>query len=351
MTAATAGDAQMKLISKTLPLIVIVVLSIPSYAQFGQGAIYGKVVDREGKPLQGAVVQIEHLTTHQTDTAKTNKNGQYSISGLFQGQYKVTVTVNGTTAMVKGTGAGDAIYVASGLDVAVNFDLRTAAAPAPTSSTSASAANSAAKDSDKAKAAEKKTDAEMRGFFSAGVAALKANNYEEAIKQFKAAAEKDSTQPATFQNLGLALANVKKYDESAAAYRKAIELKPDDAGFHAELSSALADAGKFDEASAPLQEAAKLNPSVAAQGYYNLGVVLMNRGKSKEAVDSFNRAVALDANYPKPYYQLGIAYFGSTKTMTQAVSSLEKFLQLNPTGPDAETAKQLIETARAQLKK
>jgi tetratricopeptide (TPR) repeat protein len=214
------------------------------------------------------------------------------------------------------------------------------------------------KDDDKAKAAEKKADAEMLAFFSAGVAALKANNYEEAIKQFKAAAEKDSSQPAVFQNLGLALANVKKYDESAAAYRKAIELKPDDAGFYAELSSALADAGKLDEAAAPLQEAAKRNPSVGAQGYYNLvpwlsglGIVLTNRGKAKEAVDAFNKAIALDANYAKPYYQLGIAYFGSANTIPQAVSALEKFLQLNPAGPDAETAKQLIEAAKAQLRR
>ena len=117
----------MKLVSKCL-LVAIAAFLASAYAQVGQGSIYGKIVDREGRPLQGAVVQVEHLTTHQTDDAKTNKNGQYSISGLFQGQYKVTVLVNGRAAMVKGAGAGDAIYVASGLDVAVNFDLRNAPA-------------------------------------------------------------------------------------------------------------------------------------------------------------------------------------------------------------------------------
>ena len=100
-----------------------------------------------------------------------------------------------------------------------------------------------------------------------------------------------------------------------------------------------------------MQEAARLNPSIGAQGYYNLGIVLTNRGKSKEAVEAFNKAIALDANYAKSYYQLGIAYFGSASTMSQAVSALEKFLQLNSTSPDAETAKQLIDTAKAQLKK
>ena len=328
----------------SLCLGVFVSLCFSSYGQFGQGAIYGRVLDREGKPLQGAVVQIEHLTTHQTDDAKTNRNGQYSISGLFQGQYKVTVLVNGTAAMVKGASAGDAIFVGTGLDVAVNFDLRNAPATLPaTAATPAPAVPE--------KAADKKANAEMLASFSAGLAALKANNYEEAIKQFKAAAEKDPSQPGVFQNLGLALANVKRYDESATAYRRAIELKPGDAGLYSELSSALADAGKLDEATTPLQEAAKLNPSIGAQGYYNLGVVLTNRGKSKEAVDAFNKSIALDDKYAKPHYQLGIAYFGSANTIPQAIAALEKFLLLNPTGADAETAKQLIEAAKAQLKK
>jgi Tfp pilus assembly protein PilF len=341
----------MNLISKILPLAATVVFCTASFGQFGGGSIYGKVLDHEGKPLQGAVIQVEHLATHQTDNAKTNKTGLYSFSGLYQGQYKATVIVNGKAAMVKGESAGDAIYIGDGLEVAVNFDLRTAPATPPPTPTVVSTGRGS-KDNDKGKgAADKKADAEMRAAFSAGVAALKANNYEDAVNKFKAAAEKDPSQPGVFQSLGLALANLKKYDESAAAYRKAVELSPNDASLHAELASALADAGKLDEAGAPLQEAAKLNPSVGAQGYYNLGIVLTNRGKSKEAVDAYNKAIELDANYPKSYYQLGIAYFGSVNTMPQAVSALEKFLQLNPTGPDAETAKQLVETAKAQLKK
>jgi tetratricopeptide (TPR) repeat protein len=339
-------------IARILLIIAALAFCAPSYGQFGQGAIYGKVLSREGKPLQGAVVRIQHLTTRQTDEAKTNRNGEYSISGLFQGQYKVTVLVNGNAAMVKGEAAGDAIYVASGLDVSVNFDLRTAPATLPaTSAPTAPVAATRSNDGDRSKGEPGNAETEMRAAFSAGMAALKANNYEDAIKQFRTAAAKDPSQPGIFQNLGLALGHVKKFDESAAAFRRAIELKPDDAGLYAELSSALADAGKLDEATAPLQEAAKLNPSVGAQGYYNLGVVLTNRGRSKEAVDAFSKAIALDPNYAKPYYQLGIAYFGAANTLPQAISALERFLQFSPTGPDSETAKQLIEAAKTQLKK
>src|SRR5262245_27552160 len=206
----------MKLISR---ILLFIVFCVPSYGQFGGGTIRGKVLDRDGTPLQGALIRVEHRTSHQTDDAKTNKNGEYSISGLFQGQYTVTAIVNGRAAMVKGEGVGNDIYVASSRELSVTVELRTAPTPPPPTP---AAGGSGRKDGDKGGAAARKAEAEMKAAFSAGVAARKAKNYEEAITQFKVAAERDPSQPGIYQNLGLALANLKKYDDSAAAYRKAI---------------------------------------------------------------------------------------------------------------------------------
>jgi hypothetical protein len=47
------------------------------------------------------------------------------------------------------------------------------------------------------------------------------------------------------------------------------------------------------------------------------------------------------------YYQLGISYFGTPATIPEAIPVLEKFLTMQPTGPDADAAKQLIEAAKA----
>src|SRR5215510_15022173 len=112
----------MKLKATGLPLAAALLFCTSLYAQIGEGSIHGKILDREGKPLQGAVVRVEHLATHQTDDAKTSKNGGYSVTGLFQGQYKVTVLLNGAAVMVQGASAGDAIFVADGREVDVNFD-------------------------------------------------------------------------------------------------------------------------------------------------------------------------------------------------------------------------------------
>jgi len=324
-------------------VLIAILVSAASYAQIGEGSLRGRVLDREGKPLQGAIVRVEHLNTHQTDDAKTARNGNYSFIGLFQGQYKVTVIVDGRAVMVRGETPANAVYVTNTTDATVDFDLRNAPATRPP--TPAAATPSGEKEK---AAADKKNAEELKAAFSAGTAAMNAKNFDEAVRQFQIAAEKDSTQSAVFANLGLAFANQKKYEDAIAAYRKSIGLKADDPAVHALLSLALANAGKIEEATQTVEEVAKLDPAMAGQSYFNLGAILTNRGKSKEAVEAFNKAIAIDPKNAQAYYQLGIAYFALPETIPQAVSALERFLQLEPSGQNAEAAKQLIEAAKAQ---
>ena len=327
-------------------LVIAALLALPVHAQIGSGSIRGKVLDREGKPLQGAVLRVEHLGTHQTDDAKTNRNGDFSISGLFQGQYKVSLLVDNRIVMVRGEGAGNAIYVGDGRDSSVSFDMRNAPAE-PIAAAPAAPPLPPPKD-DKEREAQKKAIEEVKNAFAAGLAALKEKNFEEAVKQLQTAGEKDPTQNTVFANLGIALSNLKKYDDAVAAFRKSLALKPDDPAVSSLVSLSLANAGKFDEAIAAADETAKLDPTLAGQAYFNLGAVLTNRGRTKEAVTAFNKAIAIDPKNAQSYYQLGLAYFGTTETIPQAVTALEKFLQLQPTGTNSDAAKQLIEAAKAQ---
>src|SRR5881392_605835 len=85
-------------------------VTMTSYAQVGSGNVRGKVVDREGKPVQGAIVRVENTTSHQTDDGKTGRNGEYSIIGLYGGQYKATLIIDGRAVMVRGEGTGNAFF-------------------------------------------------------------------------------------------------------------------------------------------------------------------------------------------------------------------------------------------------
>ena len=143
------------------------------------------------------------------------------------------------------------------------------------------------------------------------------------------------------------------YDKSVDAYQKALTLKPDDASYHNNYALALANEGKIDEAQAELVKAAQLDPPNGGRYFFNLGAVLVNTNHMKEASDAFRKATEADPNFADAYYQLGISLTGmaslDSKTgkvqpVPGTVEALQKYLQLAPTGPNADAAKGLLET-------
>jgi tetratricopeptide (TPR) repeat protein len=321
----------MKLVRKVLPVLVLALIAIPGFAQ--TGTMSGKVVDTDGKPMTGVTISIDRQGIAGHFEVKTDNKGQYLHAGLPTGQYKVSVVKDGKTLTTN-----ENVRVAFGADAKADFDMK-----------NAKAAAGAVSDEERKKIAEEKAKADAtKASFEAARTAMAAKNYDEAIRLFKEASEKDPTQHVIFANLADAYSQQKKYDDSVAAYKKAIELKPDEAAYYNNMGIALGNGGKVDEAVQALQKAAELNPTGAGQSYYNLGAVLTNKGRTKEAGDAFKKAIEFNPQMAQAYYQLGISYFGSPDTIGEAVPVLEKFLTLQPTGPDADAAKQLIEAAKQQ---
>jgi tetratricopeptide (TPR) repeat protein len=319
----------MRLVSKLLPfLMVAVLLAVPAYAQ--QGSVSGKVVDKDGKPAVGLTVSIDRQGIAGHFEVKTDNKGSYFHAGLPTGQYVITIINNGAkvaTANARVTFGGTA---------AIDFDLAKVALPAGMSEE-----EKAKLDAEKAKADETKAS------FQNGLAALQAKQYDEAAKLFKEASDKDPTQHVIFANLGEALAGAKKYDDAIAAYNKAIELKPDEFGYYNNLGIAQGNAGKVDDAIKTLTKAGEINPAQAPQAFYNLGAVLTNKGRSKDAAEAFKKVIELKPDYSQAYLQLGISYFGTPQTMGDAAPVLEKFLTMpNISESDKATATALLSEAK-----
>jgi tetratricopeptide (TPR) repeat protein len=99
-----------------------------------------------------------------------------------------------------------------------------------------------------------------------------------------------------------------------------------------------------------LTKTAQLDPSQAGRAYYNLGAVLVNTGQLDPAADAFRKAISIDPNYADAHYQLGISLMGKATTsaagkITPApgtVEEFQKYLELQPNGPNAETAKAML---------
>jgi tetratricopeptide (TPR) repeat protein len=321
----------MKLMTRLLPfLVVAVLLVVPAYAQ--QGSVSGKVLDKDSKPLVGAVISIERKGVAGHFEVKTDNKGAYFHAGLPTGQYKISVMVNGAAATF-----ADNVRVTFGGTTPVDFDLsKIATAPQGLSPEEQAKID-----------AEKKAAEETKNAFNNGLAALQAKQYDEAARLFKDASDKDPSQHVIFANLGEAYAGARKYDDAVAAYKKAIELKPDEFGYYNNLGIAYGNSGKIEDAVQALQKAGEINPTQAPQAYFNLGAVLSNKGRSKDAAEAFKKAIELKPDMAQAYLQLGISYFGSPQTMADAVPVLEKFLTMNPSPTDKETATQLISAAKA----
>jgi len=352
----------MKRLSKIVPFLAIAILvALPLQAQQQNASLSGKVTGRDGTtPAQGINVQIDSMVTNNGRlqvrdrlTAKTGRNGEFSLSGLYPGRVIVTIFENNQPVMVKGERVGDEIFLASGIDQRVTFDLSKAPAPAatvanPEAPTSTSNLSPADREALRKKLEEEAAAADvMTKAFDAGKAAFTAKDYPESVKQFRMAVEK-APQPSDiiWANLGRALDANKEYEEAEKAYVKAIELKPTESNYFVNMSLVQISQGNIDGATTSIEKAAALNPSNGGVAYYNLGATLINRNKPKEAITFLKRAVELDPKYVNAYYQLGLSLIGVGE-LAEAAPYLQKVIELAPDSTDAQTAKALLEATKS----
>src|SRR5215831_10119840 len=100
-----------------------VMLSVAS-ASAASSLLQGIVKDAKGHPIQGADIRIEATNTGRLlTTVKTSVNGRYSLEGLPEGRYRVTLVVKGAVkASINNT------RLESGESTQLNFELKQARA-------------------------------------------------------------------------------------------------------------------------------------------------------------------------------------------------------------------------------
>ncbi|HTP88742.1 MAG TPA: tetratricopeptide repeat protein [Bryobacteraceae bacterium] len=336
------------------------------------GGIEGKVVGDDGQPVKGAVIHFQREDIKGNYKCNTDKHGHYVYTGLPLGTYKVSVEVEGrerdSMDKVRNHFGGDAAVV--------DFDLHKKAQET-------AALNQAAQSGQLTKEQERSLSAEQKAAiesqmkeiqklatknkalneaFNGGRTALAAKQYDEAITQFNKAAEIDPNQLAIWSNLAeayIGLADSKTdaaekqatYEKGFEAYQKAIAINPTDGALHNNYALALVKVKKIDEAQAELQKAAELDPPSAPKAYYNMGAVLTNIGQSEAAGAAFKKAIDTDPTYAEAQYQYAIYLSGKMPppgpdgkitAPPGMAEALNKYLELAPNGPNAESAKGLL---------
>ena len=133
-----------------------------------------------------------------------------------------------------------------------------------------------------------------------GYEALKEGRYEQAARLYRSAVAGKCREPSWWYNLGIAYQHLSDDEGATNAYQRAFELAPHDSTFKQGLANWKASLGfkahsrgDTDEAVRLYRDAIRIDPSNHTV-FYNLGIAYQTSGRQQEAVEAFEKAIALD---------------------------------------------------------
>jgi len=356
-------------------LFVLLALGLCVPPVFGQasGSVKGACKDAQGNPIADGIVVWANMDNGQKYTLKTNKKGEYFSLGLSPGKYMVTLYKNADDQK-----DNKELDHMKGFQVqldenTLDFDVKKEQEDAMKGKgVSPEQAKQIQEQQEKAKK-ESNTVKSLNDKLTAAKTAADAGDYDTAIAALNDANQIDGTRDLIWFKLGdyYRMSALKQNDKAEKdkrlasaieSYNKAIDLKKaappekDPAvaaknlnAYYNNLADAYAKAGKVDDAVKAYDLAAQADPSSAAQAYFNTGAVLTNAGKADQAIAAFDKCIAADPTRAEAYYQKGVNLLGKAtlqgdKTIPApgTVEALQKYLELAPTGPNAQNAKDLL---------
>ncbi|HME36865.1 MAG TPA: tetratricopeptide repeat protein [Candidatus Sulfotelmatobacter sp.] len=354
-------------------------LCLPSAFAQASGTVKGVCRDAQGQPVVDGIVLWANQDNGQKYTLKTNKRGEYFSLGLTPGKYNVILYKSADDQK-----AGKEMDHLNGFVVkldenTIDLDVKKEMEDtAKGKGVSAEEFKKAQEQNAKAEK-EKSTVGKLNDKLNAAKTAADGGDYDTAIAALTEATQMDATRDliwfklADYYRLSATkqtdpAEKQKRLDSAVESYQKAVDLKkatPDKdpakqaqnlAAYYNNLADAYYKAKKIDDAVKTYELAAQTDPSAAAQSYFNIGAVLTNSGRPDEANTAFDKCLAADPNKAEAYYQKGLNLLGKAtlqgdKTIAPpgTAEAFQKYLELSPTGPNAQSAKDLLASIGAKV--
>ncbi|MEO8480675.1 MAG: tetratricopeptide repeat protein [Acidobacteriota bacterium] len=310
-----------------LCMAALVVAATPAYAQLG--SLTGKVFDEAGKPVPDADVMLDFNGEQNFHfTVKTDKNGTWTRAGLIAvgGRWNITAKKGGLSG-----GLQNVEVALGGAKPVADIVLRAAAGAAG------------------APAGDPKKAAEAKKVLQEANAALAANDYDTAIAKLTEATTKVDKCTDCFLRLGDVYTKKTDFEKAEAAYKQALTLDEKSADAYDGLAILYNTQKKFDDAGKASAKAIELRAAsggpVDANAAYNSGVIFWNQGKIAEAKEQFSKAVQANPTMAEAQYYYGMCLVNEGK-LPDAKAALETYLKLAPTGPNAPTAKSILDSMK-----
>lgn len=282
----------------------------------GEARITGKIVDQATKaPLPDATIHVVSAPgsgKNFKQDFKTDKDGKFAIF-LLDGTIKYVFTVSAP---------GHAPYEETmklklGEPNVRDFELSSGAAT-PSGA-----------------ALQQKADPAVVAYNEGAALANEGKDVEAIAKMEEAVAAKPDL-VAGWSALGRLYLRAKNYPKAIDAANKALAVDAEDQDMFAVLYEAYTASG--DKAKAA-EYKAKLPAD--ARSLFNDAAKLINAGKDNDAEPLLKQATTIDEKFGQAFYELGMVYVRTGKN-DLAKANLQKYLEIEPTGKDAATAKEMM---------
>jgi tetratricopeptide (TPR) repeat protein len=305
--------------------LAVLLLAIPVHAGT-QGRVAGKVLDSAGKPVEGVTVTV---TTPSIRSFKisvaTRKDGSYGFivndatmlyDLMFEKEGFVGVNVSKQKfSTVEVTSLPNQLMLKPS-EAAARPGAGTAA-PAPLSSSELAA-----------------------GAYNSAIDLLNAGDKAGAEAKLLEAVGKNPDLPQAWQALAIVAHEKKDWAKALEYGQKAIDLDPSNTNLYGLMTDSAEKSGDKKAAAEWKKKYDEANPD-SPEILYNKGVEAYNKGKMKDAEAALSRAVEVKPEMAMGHFLLGMVSFNLNKKAA-AKEHLEKYLELDPNGKEAGTAKELL---------
>ena len=337
--------------------------TVPARGQINTLGIKGKVT-LNGKPLADVQVVLTRPDNGKTLKTKTDKNGEFLLTGVELARYEVTVIgKNGEQLSKDETTFNELRPQSSFLTIDIN-DTGGGSSEKGLTGPPGPRPKLTKEQIEEAKARR----AKIEPLVAKVQEAYGQKNWPAAETALRELIAADPERWGPYQALGNTQFNLGKYQEAVQAYeigvQKAQKTSPDPqdptsdpskirAGIGQMLTqqgNAYLKLGKTNEAVTAFTKAAPMSASPAI-AYYNLCVVLYNSGQLPDVGPACDKAIAADPKRPDAYFIKGRALYENSKTDASGkhlgpagtIEALKKYLELVPDGPHATEAKLMLE--------
>lgn len=302
--------------------------------------VQGRIVDEEGEPLEGVEITVARESSDTEIRGETDGKGRYRVL-LFHGdrEHRIRLDLAGYQSVEQAIPALESR----------SWDERRESAARPENGTLEIDFTLHSLESLERRAQEVPEDAspaERRRaatpIYNEGVSAAQRTLWARAEERFRAALEIDPEMGKAWSALAKVLYERRRCEESLEAGEKARELVPADLELLEIRIDCLRRKGETEKAAEALDELAAKDPYRAAPGLLERAHLLYEAHDSEAALPVLERLVEAIPDHADGHHLLGLVLLdlGRTEAARQA---LERYLELEPEGVEAEEVRELLE--------